>query len=263
MPSMERPSRIPPLVWLVALPALVAFLWLTLHPGRPILGAVVAVAIGLTSFLFTAWSFYRMVPRTVALRAIALDESCPLLRARVADLEKLGFRTAVGPVRYNSRPASQLVLMAHDTEPVYAAVLRVRALGLRKVHYSLLSPIVGEHGHMESTATPELVAVRAPAWVRFQVVPRAAPDELLSRHLAALARLREGGMEFAAPAPSELQREAIFTLAKTGEYLRANAYRLAAGVFAHAFDRRPRNREFARQAPTSDLGSEPTRTNSR
>jgi hypothetical protein len=181
-----------------------------------------------------------------------------VLRARVAALEKLGFRTAVGPVRYNSRPPSQLTLLAHDTEPVYAAVLRVRVLGLRKVHYSLLSPIVGETGHMESTATPELVAVRAPAWVRFQVIPRAAPDELLRRHLAALARLRDEGMEFAVPAASELEREAIFSLAQTGEYLRANAYRLAAGVYAHAFDRRPRNREFVREAPTGDLGSEPT-----
>jgi hypothetical protein len=249
--ALKRRFTIPPLFWLVALPASVAFLWLTLHPGRPVLGAVVAISIGLTSFLFTAWSFYRMVPRTVALRAIAPAESCPVLRARVAALEKLGFRTAVGPVRYNSRPPSQLTLLAHDTEPVYAAVLRVRVLGLRKVHYSLLSPIVGETGHMESTATPELVAVRAPAWVRFQVIPRAAPDELLRRHLAALARLRDEGMEFAVPAASELEREAIFSLAQTGEYLRANAYRLAAGVYAHAFDRRPRNRPlFPDASPT-------------
>jgi hypothetical protein len=208
-------------------------------------------------YLFTAWSFHRMIPRTVALTPILEGKACPRLAALVDELGKFGFEQVVGPLRYNSRPPSQLSLLLHEEEPVYAAVLRVRVFGLVKVHYSLLSPFVRIEGHLESTATHELDAVRAPDFVRLQVIPGAEPAGLLRRHMVALYRLRREGREFQTPTASELEREAVFSLALTGVYLRRNAYRLALGIFAYALTRTPRNPSVFKQE--SEAASDPRR----
>jgi len=182
-----------------------------------------------------------MIPRTVVLRPIAEDEACPKLRALVAELRAVGFRPVVGPLRYNSRPRSQLSLLLHEEEPVYAAVLRVRVFFLKKVHFSFLTPFADGEGHLESTATPELDAVRAPESARLQVFPWATPAELLHYHRYAIVRMRSAGRRLHTPAAAELQREAIYSLAATGRYLRQNAYRLALGIFIYAWNRKPRN----------------------
>jgi hypothetical protein len=239
--DMDRKRTISPLLWIGILVLLTLALWPTLHLRRAWLGGALACLGALLPYLYAAWSFYRMIPRTVRLRPIPEDEACPKLRALVRDLGAVGFRPVVGPLRYNSRPRSQLSLLLHEEEPVYAAVLRVRVFWLRKVHFSFLTPLADAQGHLESTSTPELDAVRAPESVRLQVFPWAKPAELLERHRDAIARARSAGWRLQAPAASELEREAIFSLAATGVYLRHNAYRLAFGIFVYAWNRVPRN----------------------
>lgn len=239
--NMDRKRTISPLLWIGILLLLTLALWPTLHLRRAWLGGALACLGALLPYLYAAWSFYRMIPRTVVLRPIPEDEACPKLRALVAELGAVGFRPVVGPLHYNSRPRSQLSLLLHEEETVYAAVLRVRVFLLTKVHFSFLTPFADAEGHLESTSTPELDAVRAPASARLQVFPWASPAELLERHREALSRMRSAGRRFQAPAASELQREAVFSLAATGVYLRHNAYRLALGIFIYAWNRKPRN----------------------
>jgi len=239
--DMDRKRTISPLLWIGILLLLTLALWPTLHLRRAWLGGALACLGALLPYLYAAWSFYRMIPRTVRLRAIPEDEACPKLRALVGELGAVGFRPVVGPLRYNSRPRSQISLLLHEEDPVYAAVLRVRVFWLRKVHFSFLTPFADAEGHLESTATPELDAVRAPQEARLQVFPWVPPAELLEHHRYAIVRMRRAGRQLQAPAASELEREAIFSLAATGVYLRHNAYRLALGVFIYAWNRKPRN----------------------
>lgn len=239
--NMDRKRTISPLLWIGILLLLTLALWPTLHLRRAWLGGALACLGALLPYLYAAWSFYRMIPHTVVLRPIPEEEACPKLRALVKELGAVGFRPVVGPLHYNSRPRSQISLLLHEEETVYAAVLRVRVFFLRKVHFSFLTPFADAEGHLESTATPELDAVRAPASARLQVFPWASPAELLERHRHALARLRREGRRLQAPAASDLQREAIYSLAATGHYLRHNAYRLAFGIFVYAWNRKPRN----------------------
>lgn len=219
--------------------------WVAFHLGLALVSVGAGCLMAALPYLYTVWSFRRMIPRVVSLTPLPEDRACWKARAFVEKLEGSGFRLVVGPLRYNSRPPSQLNLLLHATEPVYAAVLRVRVLGLRKVHYSFLSPFGDLLEHLESTATPELEAVPAPQFARIQVIPGAEPDELLAQHLAALRRIRDEGREFHAPSAHELQREAVFTLAMTGTYLRRNCFRLANAVFAYAWNRVSRNPPLA------------------
>lgn len=247
--DMDRKRTISPLLWIGILALLTLALWPTLVLRRAWLGGALACLGALLPYLYAAWSFYRMIPRTVELRPIPEEQACPKLRALVAELGAVGFRPVVGPLRYNSRPRSQLSLLLHEEEPVYAAVLRVRVFRLRKVHFSFLTPLADAQGHLESTSTPELDAVRAPASVRLQVFPWATPAELLEKHRYAMDRARRAGWRLQAPAASELQREAIFSLAETGRYLRHNAYRLALGIFVYAWNRKPRNPPLLERLP--------------
>jgi len=239
--DMDRKRTISPLLWIGILLLLTLALWPALHLRRAWLGGALACLGALMPYLYAAWSFYRMIPRTVVLRSIPEDQACPKLKALVAELGAVGFRPVVGPLRYNSRPRSQLSLLLHEDESVYAAVLRVRVFFLKKVHFSFLTPFADGEGHLESTATPELDAVRAPESARLQVFPWATPAELLEHHRYAIVRMRRAGRRLEAPAASELQREAIYSLAATGHYLRHHAYRLALGVFIYAWNRKPRN----------------------
>jgi len=239
--DMDRKRTISPLLWIGILLLLTLALWPTLHLRRAWLGGALACLGALMPYLYAAWSFYRMIPKTVVMRPIPEGEACPKLRALVAELGAVGFRPVVGPLHYNSRPRSQLSLLLHEDESVYAAVLRVRVFFLTKVHFSFLTPFIDGEGHMESTATPELDAVRAPESARLQVFPWIAPADLLEHHRYALVRLRRAGRRLQAPAASELEREAVYSLAATGRYLRQNAYRLALGVFIYAWNRKPRN----------------------
>ena len=238
---MDRRRTISPLVWIGIVLLLTLALWPTFHLRQAWLGGTLVGLGALLPYLYAAWSFYRMIPRAVVLRPIREDEACPKLRALVAELGAVGFRPVVGPVHYNSRPRSQLSLLLHEQEPVYAAVLRVRVFWMRKVHFSFLTPFADAEGHLESTATPELEAVRAPDSARLQVFPGAAPADLLRHHRDAMDRMRSAGRRLEAPAATELQREAIFSLGVTGRYLRHNAYRLALGIFIYAWNQRPRN----------------------
>jgi hypothetical protein len=251
--NMDRKRTISPLLWIGILLVLTLALWPTLLLRRAWLGGALACLGALLPYLYAAWSFYRMIPRTVVLRPIPEEEACPKLRALVAELGSVGFRPVVGPLHYNSRPRSQLSLLIHEEETVYAAVLRVRVFLLTKVHFSFLTPFADAEGHLESTATPELDAVRAPESARLQVFPWASPADLLEHHRYALARMRRAGRRLQAPAASDLQREAIYSLAATGQYLRQNAYRLALGVFIYAWNRKPRNpppfQEMSEAAP--------------
>jgi hypothetical protein len=239
--DMDRKRTISPLLWIGILLLFTLALWPTLHLRRAWLGGALACLGTLLPYLYAAWSFHRMIPRTVALRPIPEGEACPKLEALVAELGAVGFRPVVGPLHYNSRPRSQLSLLLHDEEPVYAAVLRVRVFCMRKVHFSFLTPFADGEGHLEATATPELDAVRAPDSARLQVFPWAAPADLLQHHRDAMDRMQSAGRRLQAPTASELQREAIYSLAATGQYLRHNAYRLALGIFIYAWNRKPRN----------------------
>jgi len=239
--DMDRKRTISPLLWIGILVLVTLALWPTLHLRRAWLGGALACLGALLPYLYAAWSFHRMIPRTVVMRPVPEGEACPKLLALVAELGAVGFRPVVGPLRYNSRPRSQLSLLLHEEEAVYAAVLRVRVFWMRKVHFSFLTPFADGEGHLESTATPELDAVRAPEEARLQVFPWAPPAELLEHHRYALVRLRGAGRRLQAPAASELLREAIYSLAATGQYLRHNAYRLAFGIFIYAWNRKSRN----------------------
>lgn len=237
--------RLPSPLLLAALAVLVvAMLWITLHHRWTAAGHALLVLGVLVPWLFATWSFRRMIPRAVALDEIPPASACRRLVAQVEELRALGFEPVAGPLHYNSRPPAQMVLLLHPTEPVYAAVLRFRVFGLRKVHFSFLSPVEDRTGHVETTGTPELEAVTAPPFVRMQVLPGLSAAEQFELHREAIARMHAEGGNFVAPTQHELTREAIFTLARTGEYLRRNASRLARGVFAWALMRRTRNPPF-------------------
>jgi len=224
---------------------LAAVCWITFHQRWT--GAAIALVVAgvLLPWLFAAWSFRRMVPRTAALADLPAGAACPRLLATVDALRALGFDTAAGPLRYNSKPPAQMALLRHRSEPVYAAVLRFRVFGLRRVHYSFLSPVENGTGHVETAGTPELEAVAVPPFIRMQVLPGLAPDALFERHREVVATLRARGERFSVPAAPDVAREAVFTLARTGAWLRGNSFRLARGVFAWALTRRSKNPPFA------------------
>jgi len=197
-------------------------------------------------FLF----FLLRLPRHVALESATESVPAPLL-AVVEAYEACGFRALREPLLVRAQVLTLLVPLHHEEEGLYATVFLPRARG-RRLGYDVVSFLADEAAFL-TTAMDPLVGA-SPGWAGSfrQILPGAAPAEMVEGHRAALAHLARLGFEACDPGPERF--EALFSTAFRREreaFMRAPLRHTLVGVWRSASGQSPFRGPLADQ-PTLD-----------
>jgi hypothetical protein len=115
------------------------------------------------------------------------------LADRVAAYEALGFVRAGPTCRIGINPPAVLVPLVHETARTYGSVFRTGTIPAR-VSNDMFSVLSDGRARLTTSPDPGGGTLPAPAGAFRQVIPGAAPAELLDRHRAALGYLARHGL---------------------------------------------------------------------
>lgn len=188
------------------------------------LGVVFAIGVP-TLFLAEVWFLARMIPARPELTP-ALGEPIPADFTEIdGELASAGFERVGGLCRLNTQPRTLMLNYVNRELGAYGTLQR--ALGLRPV-CALISPRADVPGELETLGDVEVDALVAPAGTLRQILPDAAPAELVAAHRRAMADLRVRGVTFRHVSASELDEEVRDSMLQQRQLIRARPFFSAA-----------------------------------